>query len=87
MNTKLIGFNCALETAPKALRYLAEHDRPSGGEQSYNSAHLHQIAQDLETSFEQIHQQHENEVETLQDVINKLQSKIIAMKLVMNAVY
>lgn len=35
-------------TAPAALRYLAKHDRPIGGEQYYNAAHLMQIADELE---------------------------------------
>jgi len=36
------------ETVPQALRYLADHDRPSGGEQRFNSAHLYQLAGEIE---------------------------------------
>jgi hypothetical protein len=38
-------------TAPAALRYLAEHDRPCGGEQIYNAQHLYQLAEELESAF------------------------------------
>jgi len=38
------------KTAPAALRYLAENDRPSGGESLYNAAHLYQIAAELEAT-------------------------------------
>jgi hypothetical protein len=36
------------ETVPKALRYLAEHDRPCGGQQSFNAEHLYQLASEIE---------------------------------------
>ena len=42
------GFNGAITQAQEALRYLAEHDRPSGGEQFPNSASCHMIADELE---------------------------------------
>ncbi|MFG6083754.1 hypothetical protein ACEUZ9_005479 [Paracoccus litorisediminis] len=35
-------------TVPGALRYLASHDRPSGGEQPYNAMHLMQLASEIE---------------------------------------
>lgn len=35
-------------SVPAALRYLAEHDRPIGGEQRFNSAHLYQLAAEIE---------------------------------------
>ncbi|WP_199520065.1 hypothetical protein [Fulvimarina endophytica] len=36
------------ETVPEALRFLANNDRPSGGEQSFNRAHLYQLAGEIE---------------------------------------
>lgn len=36
------------KTVPAALRYLADHDRPSGGQSLYNSEHLHQLASEIE---------------------------------------
>lgn len=36
------------ESAVEALRYLSDHDRPIGGEQHYNRAHLLQIADEIE---------------------------------------
>ena len=34
----------------KALRYLADHDRPQGGQSNYNSEHLIQLACELEST-------------------------------------
>jgi hypothetical protein len=31
-----------------ALRFLAENERPAGGESNFNSAHLHQLADEME---------------------------------------
>ena len=36
------------ETVPAALRYLAEHPRPIAGESWYNTAHLYQLAREIE---------------------------------------
>ena len=36
------------ETSVKALRYLAEHKRPIGGSDMYNTEHLYMIARELE---------------------------------------
>lgn len=41
------GYNGAFDQAVRALRFLAENDRPSGGEQFPNSAACHMIADDL----------------------------------------
>jgi hypothetical protein len=40
--------NCCYSTAPMALRHLAKNERPSGGEAHFNTAHLLQIADELE---------------------------------------
>jgi hypothetical protein len=45
--------NCA-QSIPRALRYLADHERPGGGEQDYNSAHLFQLADEMERAAELI---------------------------------
>lgn len=36
------------KSVPAALRFLAENDRPSGGEQRFNRAHLYQLAAEVE---------------------------------------
>lgn len=48
MSNSFRFFNNCDQTAIEALRYLAEHPKPIGGEQPYNSAHLLQIADELE---------------------------------------
>ncbi|WP_447775183.1 hypothetical protein [Pseudomonas chlororaphis] len=41
------GFNYCIEPAIKALKYLADHPRPIGGESRYNAEHLIMTAQEL----------------------------------------
>lgn len=36
------------KTVPAALRYLADNERPSGGEERFNCAHLYQLADEIE---------------------------------------
>ncbi len=36
------------KSVPAALRYLAENPRPVGGESSFNTAHLYQLAREIE---------------------------------------
>lgn len=45
---KAFGFNGAIRQAQEALRFLANNDRPSGGEQFPNSACCYMIADELE---------------------------------------
>lgn len=42
------------QTVPEALRYLATHDRPSGGEQRFNAIHLYQLADEIETFLAEV---------------------------------
>jgi hypothetical protein len=44
---KVWGNGCDTQV-PRALRYLAENDRPGGGAQSFNSEHLYQLAGEIE---------------------------------------
>jgi hypothetical protein len=37
--------------APSALRYLAENERPIGGESSFNIMHLYQLADEIEGAY------------------------------------
>jgi hypothetical protein len=37
-------------SVPAALRFLANHPRPSGGEQTYNAEHLYQLAGEIEST-------------------------------------
>ena len=41
-------FNGCDRTVPEALRYLADNDRPRGGEDRFNSIHLLQLADEIE---------------------------------------
>ena len=36
------------KSVPAALRFLADHERPAGGESNYNSEHLYQLADEIE---------------------------------------
>ncbi|HHC1499951.1 TPA: hypothetical protein ACN7VK_000875 [Klebsiella pneumoniae] len=40
------------KSVPAALRYLAENPRPIGGESSFNTAHLYQLAREIELMAE-----------------------------------
>ncbi|EKP1133022.1 hypothetical protein P2117_004829 [Klebsiella michiganensis] len=40
------------KTVPAALRYLAENERPFGGESRFNAAHLYQLAREIELMSE-----------------------------------
>ncbi|MBW5963282.1 hypothetical protein CFM97_23540 [Klebsiella michiganensis] len=40
------------KSVPAALRYLAENPRPRGGESSLNTAHLYQLAREIELMAE-----------------------------------
>ncbi|WKZ86290.1 hypothetical protein N5B55_04890 [Ralstonia pickettii] len=42
------GWNGCMNTAARALRFLADHARPTGGAQTFNAEHLMQIADELE---------------------------------------
>lgn len=45
-------FNGCNKSAPEALRYLAENPRPIGGESSFNTTHLYQLAREIELMAE-----------------------------------
>lgn len=49
VSREIWGNGCATR-APEALRFLADHDRPMGGEQYFNSAHLFQLADEIEAA-------------------------------------
>ncbi|WP_460191709.1 hypothetical protein [Klebsiella variicola] len=40
------------KTVPAALRFLAENERPFGGESRFNAAHLYQLAREIELMAE-----------------------------------
>lgn len=44
--------NGCSKSVPSALRYLAENPRPIGGESSFNTAHLYQLAREIELMAE-----------------------------------
>lgn len=45
---RLEGFNGAITSAERALKHLSSNPKPAGGEQLFNTAHLLQIAHELE---------------------------------------
>jgi hypothetical protein len=47
-NPKYLGDNECLDSAVRALRYLANNSRPPGGQSLYNTEHLLQIADEVE---------------------------------------
>lgn len=46
-STALVGLHVDCDRAAQALRFLADNERPAGGEQLFNSAHLLQLADNL----------------------------------------
>ena len=44
----VVWVNCCDRTVPDALRFLANHPRPDGGESRFNAAHLFQLAEEIE---------------------------------------
>lgn len=58
------GWNCCLRRAAEALDFLAQHDRPMGGESSFNSIDLDSISYDVVRT-----------VKAMNDHITKLEGK------------
>ncbi|HBR9410882.1 TPA: hypothetical protein L9957_005093 [Klebsiella pneumoniae] len=53
MDSELVAWgNGCDKTVPAALRYLAENERPFGGESRFNAAHLYQLAREIELMAE-----------------------------------
>ncbi|WP_213342203.1 DUF551 domain-containing protein [Klebsiella aerogenes] len=48
----VVWLNGCNKSVPAALRYLAENPRPIGGESSFNTAHLYQLAREIELMAE-----------------------------------
>jgi hypothetical protein len=46
--------NCN-KSVPEALRFLANNERPVGGEQRFNSSHLLQLANEIESFYKAQH--------------------------------
>lgn len=55
------------KSVPAALRYLAENPRPIGGESSFNTAHLYQLAREIELMAEAPLYRHAQPVPVVQD--------------------
>ncbi|WP_256663071.1 hypothetical protein [Klebsiella grimontii] len=51
-NEPVAWSNGCNKSVPAALRYLAENPRPIGGESSFNTAHLYQMAREIELMAE-----------------------------------
>lgn len=48
----VVWINGCNKSVPAALRYLAENPQPIGGESSFNTAHLYQMAREIELMAE-----------------------------------
>lgn len=48
------GYNFSVRSAIEALRFLADNDRPAGGQERFNALHLKQIADELALTQERI---------------------------------
>lgn len=57
------------KTVPAALRYLAENERPFGGESRFNAAHLYQLAREIELMAEAPLYRHAQPAKTVQPVM------------------
>lgn len=50
LDWRRFGFNRSVAVAIRALRYLADNDRPTGGSDRFNAEHLFQVAGELEVT-------------------------------------
>ncbi|MGP7665846.1 hypothetical protein ACTZVH_14255 [Klebsiella pneumoniae] len=71
------------KTVPAALRYLAENERPFGGESRFNAAHLYQLAREIELMAEAPLYRHAQQPVVPDDVLDALQ-KVARIRLDMN---
>lgn len=71
------------KTVPAALRYLAENERPFGGESRFNAAHLYQLAREIELMAEAPLYRHAQQLVVPDDVLDALQ-KVARIRLDMN---
>ncbi|HIC8403064.1 TPA: hypothetical protein ACW7PQ_005907 [Klebsiella michiganensis] len=58
------------KSVPAALRYLAENPRPIGGESSFNTAHLYQLAREIESMSSVSLYRHAQPVPVVPDELN-----------------
>ncbi|ENT2836526.1 DUF551 domain-containing protein [Klebsiella michiganensis] len=58
------------KTVPAALRYLAENERPFGGESRFNAAHLYQLAREIELMAEDPLYRHAQPAPVVPDELN-----------------
>ena len=71
------------KTVPAALRYLAENERPFGGESRFNAAHLYQLAREIELMAEAPLYRHAQQPVVPDDVLDALQ-KVARIRLDLN---
>lgn len=71
------------KSVPAALRYLAEKPRTIGGESSFNTAHLYQLAREIEFMAEAPLYRHAQQPVVPQDVLEALQ-KVARIRLNLN---
>ncbi|HBM3275539.1 TPA: hypothetical protein LVN30_000956 [Klebsiella oxytoca] len=71
------------KSVPAALRYLAENPRPIGGESSFNTAHLYQLAREIELMAEAPLYRHAQQPVVPDDVLDAL-LKVARIRLELN---
>ncbi|HBM3001702.1 TPA: hypothetical protein ACV5UU_004335 [Klebsiella michiganensis] len=71
------------KSVPAALRYLAENPRPIGGESSFNTAHLYQLAREIESMSSVSLYRHAQQPVVPDDVLVALQ-KVARIRLDLN---
>lgn len=79
----VIWNNGCNKSVPAALRYLAENPRPIGGESSFNTAHLYQLAREIELMAEAPLYRHAQQPVVPDDVLEALQ-KVARIRLDLN---
>lgn len=72
------------KSVPSALRYLAENPRPIGGESSFNTVHLYQLAREIELMAEAPLYRHAQTAPVVPDDVLAALKKVARIRLDLN---
>ena len=72
------------KTVPAALRFLAENERPFGGESRFNAAHLYQLAREIELMAEAPLYRHAQPAPVVPDDVLEALQKVARIRLDLN---
>lgn len=72
------------KTVPAALRFLAENERPFGGESRFNAAHLYQLAREIELMAEAPLYRHAQPAPAVPDDVLDALLKVARIRLELN---